>query len=224
MQRSDMEIQRDVVDELRWEPSVRDDDVAVAVREGVVTLAGFVDSFADKWRAESVVSKVRGVKGIANEVEVKLPSLSTRTDPALARAALDALKWDVSVPEDRIKVKVEKGWLTLEGDVEWYYQRAAAERAVRRLTGLKGVSNALIVRVRPVMGDVKQRIKDSLQRWAQFDADRITVEIAGNKAILRGAVRSYAEKRDAEWAARRAPGVTEVDNRLNIETGVYAAV
>ncbi len=222
--RTDIDIQKDVVAELRWEPSLRDDDIAVGVRDGVVTLAGFVDSYAEKWTAERVASKVKGVKAIANDIEVKLPSSSSRPDPDIAHAALDALRWNVSVPQDRIQVKVEKGWLTLEGDVDWYYQKEAAESAVRYLTGIKGVTNLITVRVRPAPSDVKQRIKDALQRGAAFDADHITVEMDGNKAILRGTVRSYAEMRDAERAARNAPGVSEVDNRLTVDPYAYAAV
>lgn len=224
MQRTDTDLQKDIVAELHWEPSLRNDDVAVGVRDGVVTLAGFVDSFIDKWRAERAASKIKGVKAIANELEVKLPTTSSRPDPDIARAALDALNWDISVPHDRIKVKVEKGWLTLEGDVDWYYQKEAAERAVRHLTGVKGVSNLIMLRVRPAPSDVKQRIKEALQRGAQVDAEHITVDIEGNQAILRGTVRSYAEMRDAERAARNAPGVTEVKNRLTIDPGVYAGV
>ena len=222
--RTDMEIQKDVVAALRWEPSLRDDDIAVGVRDGVVTLAGFVDSYPDKWTAERVASKVKGVKAIANDLEVKLPSSSTRPDLDLAHAAVDALRWDVAVPQDRIQVKVEKGWLTLEGEVDWFYQKEAAERAVRCLTGIKGVTNLITVRARPTPSDVKQRIRQALERGAGFDAERISVEIQGNKAILRGTVRSYAEMRDAERAARNAPGVTEVENNLTIDTGVYVDV
>ena len=220
---SDRDMQRDIVNELNWEPSLRNDDIAVGVRDGVVTLAGFVDSYADKWTAERVAGRVKGVKAVANDIEVKLPLGSSRPDPDIARAALDALKWHVSVPNERIKVKVEKGWLTLEGDVDWYYQKEAAERAVRYLTGVQGVSNLITVKARPTSADVKVKIKEALQR-AEFDADHITVEIEGNKAILRGTVRAYAEMHDAERAARNAPGITEVDNRLTVDPYAYAAV
>jgi osmotically-inducible protein OsmY len=222
--RTDTDLQKDIVAELKWEPSLRNDDIAVAVRDGVVTLAGFVDSFVDKWKAERVVSRIKGVKAIANDLEVKLPSTSSRPDPDIARAAVDALSWNISVPQDRIKVKVEKGWVTLEGDVDGYYQKEAAERAVRYMTGVKGVSNLITLRARPAPSDVKQRIKEALQRGAQFDAEHITVDIEGNKAILRGTVRSYAEMRDAERAARNAPGVIEVENRLTVDPSVYAGV
>lgn len=221
---NDTDIQRDIIAELKWEPSLRDDDIGVAVRDGVVTLAGFVDSYADKWKAESIASKVKGVRAIANDLQVKLPSSAERPDPDIARAVLDALKWNVSVPHERIKVKVEGGWVTLEGDVDWYYQKEAAERAVRYLTGVRGVDNLITVKARPLPSDVKQRIKEGLQRGAQFDADRIQVELRGNKVILTGTVRSYAEYRDAERAARNAPGVTEVQNKLTVDPSLVAPV
>ena len=147
--RTDSQIQKDIIDELKWEPSLQDEDIGVAVHDGVVTLAGFVDSYANKWKAERVASRVKGVKAIANDLEVKLPTSSSRPDPDIARAALAALKWNVMVPDDRIKVKVEKGWLTLEGDVDWNFQREEAERAVRNLTGVIGVTNLVTVSARP---------------------------------------------------------------------------
>ena len=214
---TDSDIQQDVVDELRWEPSLEDDDIAVGVKDGVVTLAGYAKSYLDKWKAERVASRVKGVKAIVNNIEVKLPSSSDRADPDIARAAVDALKWNVAVPNDRVTVKVQKGWVTLEGDVDWYYQREAAERAVRYLTGVKGVSNLITVKTRPTPSDVKQKIRDALERGAEFEADRITVEIEGNTAILHGTVRSYAESRDAERAARNAPGITNVKNKLVVD-------
>jgi osmotically-inducible protein OsmY len=223
MLRTDSEIQKDVADELRWDPALKEDDIAVAVRDFVVTLAGFVASYADKWRAERLVGKIKGVRAIANDLQVKLPASSQRPDPEIARAALDALKWDVVVPSDRITMRIENGWVTLEGEVDFYFQRQAAERDVRNLTGVKGVTNLITVHsTAPAAENVKQRIKDSIQRNAQLDAEHITVDIAGNKAILRGTVRSYAEWRDAEMAARNAPGITEVDNRVTIDPGVYA--
>lgn len=224
MFRTDSDIQTDIVNELKWEPGLREDDIAVGVRDGVVTLAGFVDTYVDKWTAERIVGRVKGVKAIANDLEVKLPSTSSRADPDIARAAVEALKWNISVPHDRIQVKVNKGWLTLEGDVDWHYQREAAERAVRYLIGVKGVSNLISVKARPTPSDVKQKIKEALQRGAQFDAEHITVDVDGHKAILRGTVRSYAEMRDAERAARNAPGITEVENRLTVDPNAFVTV
>ena len=222
--RTDHEVQADVLAELRWEPSLANDDIAVSVRDGVVTLAGFADSWADRWKAERVASRVRGVKGVANDIKVKLPSSSERTDPDLARAALDALKWNVLVPDDRIRVKVSNGWLTLEGEVDWYYQKEEAERAVRKLKGVKGVTNLVTVAVRPASSDVKEKIRNALERGAELDADRIRVEVEGSRVILSGTVRSYAERRDAERAARNAPGVTEVENLIIVDPLVPAAV
>ena len=221
---TDSDIQKDVVAELNAEPNLRNDDLAVGVRDGVVTLAGYVDSYADKWRAERVVSKVKGVKAVVNELEVKLSSSSQRPDPEIARAAVNALQWNALVPHDRIKVVVEDGWITLRGEVDWYYQKEEAERTVRNITGIKGVSNLITVAAVPAPSDVKQRITDALRRGAQFDAERITVEVTGHKAILKGTVRSYAELLDAERAARKAPGITEVENRLTVEPMAYVPV
>jgi osmotically-inducible protein OsmY len=224
MQRNDTDIHKDIVAEFHWEPSLRDDDIAVAVRDGVVTLAGFADSYADKWKAERIASKIRGVKAVANDIEIKLPSNSQRADPDIARAVVNALQWNISVPADRIKPKVEKGWVTLEGEADYNYQKDAAERAIRYLTGVKGITNLITVKQRATPADVKERIKEALQRTAQFDAERITVEVQGNKAILRGTVRSYAEMKEAERAALNAPGITEVENRLTVDLSVYATV
>jgi osmotically-inducible protein OsmY len=220
---ADKDIQKNITDELAWEPSLRNDDIAVGVREGVVTLGGFVDSYGDKSKAERVAGRVKGVKAVADELEVKLPTGSERADPDVARAALDALQWNISVPHDRIQVKMEKGWLTLEGQVDWFYQKQAAERAVRYLRGVRGVFNLITLSARTTPRDVKKRIKDALHRGVEFDAEHITVEVEGSKAVLQGTVRSYAEMKDAARAARNAPGITEVDNRLAI-TDAFASV
>jgi osmotically-inducible protein OsmY len=224
MTRTDTEIQHDILEELKYDPTFEDDDIAVAVRDGVATLAGYTKSYLDKWKAERVASRIKGVKAIANDLEVRLPSSSERPDPDIARAAVDALRWNIAVPHDRIKVKVEKGWVTLEGDVDWNFQREAAARAVRSLVGVRGVTNLIAVKAQPAPADVKQKIKEALQRGAQFDADRITVEIDGHKAILRGTVRSYAERMDAERAALNAPGIAAVENKLVVDPNVFAAV
>lgn len=222
--RTDNDIQKDVVAELQWDPSLKDQDIAVAVRDGVVTLAGYTDSYGARWTAERVASKVKGVKGIANDIEVRLSSGAGRPDPEIARAAVDALKWNFSVPQDRIKVKVSDGWVTLEGEVDWFYQREAAERSIRYLTGVKGITNLIAVKARPVARDVKDKVKEALQRGAEFDAERVTVEVDGNTVTLRGTVRSYAEMRDAERAAMKAPGVNKVENRLVVDPYVYSPV
>jgi osmotically-inducible protein OsmY len=224
MVRSDKDILKDVIAELQFEPGLRNDDIAVSVREGVATLAGFVDSYADKWKAERAAARVKGVRAVANDLEVKLPTSSQRPDPELARAVADALKWNVLVPHERIKVAVDHGWVTLEGDADWFYQKEVAEKTVRNLTGVKGITNLITVYAQPVPSDVKPRIRDALERLAAIDADRVNVEVDGHKVILRGTVASFAEAREAEQAARSAPGVTEVDNRLVVDPSVYAGV
>jgi len=224
MSRSDDEILRDIQAEFKWEPSLRSDHIAVSVRDGIVTLAGYVDSYFDKWKAERVASRVKGVKAVANDLEVRLPSSSVRPDPDLARAVVDALKWNVLVPHEDIKVKVENGWVTLEGQVNWYYQKEEAERAVRRITGVRGVTNLITVQTKPAPRDVKEKIKEALQRGAQFDAENINVSFEDSTVVLTGTVRSYAEKRDAERAALNAPGVTHVKNRLVVDPTIPAAI
>jgi osmotically-inducible protein OsmY len=224
MVRNDNDILKDVIAELQYDPGLRNDDIAVSVREGVVTLAGFVDSYAEKWKAERAAARVKGVRAVANDLEVKLPANSQRPDPELARAVADALKWNVLVPHERIKVTVDHGWVTLEGDADWFYQKEEAEKTVRNLTGVKGITNLITVYEQPVPSDVKQRIRDALERAAAIDADRVNVEVDGHKVILRGTVASFAEAREAEQAARSAPGVTEVDNRLVVDPSVYAGV
>jgi osmotically-inducible protein OsmY len=219
----DHDIQKDIVAELEWEPSLRNDDIAVGVREGVITLGGFVDSFADKSMAERVAGRVKGVRAVANELEVKLPAGSKRADTDIARAVLGALEWNITVPHEKIRVKVEDGWVTLEGEVAWHSQRDAAERAVRYLTGVRGVFNLITIKVQATPRDVKKRIKDALHRGVEVDAEHITVEVEGNKAVLSGTVRSFAEMKDVKRAARNAPGITEVVNLLGI-TSAYAAV
>jgi osmotically-inducible protein OsmY len=222
--RVDSEIQGDVIREIRWEPSLQDKDIAVGVREGVVTLGGFAASYVEKLMAERTASRVKGVRGVANEIEVRLPQSSERPDPEIARAAISAITWHVAVPEDRIQVKLEHGWLRLIGEVDWYYQKESAEKAVRSLTGVKGVSNLITVKPRVTPGGLRELIREALQRGVQFDADHIQVEIERGKATLRGTVRAYAEKRDAERAARNAPGVTEVDNQLIVDPYVGAVL
>lgn len=212
--RSDTELQREVSNELRWDPSVRDEEIAVAVRDGVVTLGGAVDSFAVKLAALKAAERVSGVRAVADELDVQLPGGSQRSDTQLAHQVVNALRWDVLVPDDRIKARVEQGWVTLEGEVDWEFERRAARRAVQNLTGLRGVTNLVILRQRASTLDVSQRIKDALRRQAELDARMIEVETTGSAVTLHGTVHSWAERRQAEQAAWSAPGVTRVDDRL----------
>jgi osmotically-inducible protein OsmY len=220
---TDLELKKKVEDELNWEPSVNAAEIGVAVKSGIVTLSGNISSYWQKFSAERAAARVSGVKAVVNELEVRLPTSSERTDEDIARAAVNHLNWAVSVPADRIKVTVSKGWITLAGTVEWNYQRVAAENAVRHLIGVKGVSNLIEVKPQVSKGEVKAAIEAALKRSAELDASRITVETDGDRVILRGTVRSWAERHEAERAAWKAPGVRMVDNRITVGDIAVAA-
>ena len=212
---TDEEIQKDVLAELKWDAQVQPNEIGVSVKDGVVTLTGWVDSYLKKWAAEDAAHRVGGVKAVANDIEVKL--FSERTDADIAEAAIRALQWDASVPADKIQVTVSKGWVTLKGEVNWNFEKQDAERVVRRLTGVKGVSNLITVKPSTTPSELKKRIENALVRNAQVDANKITVEVQGSKAILKGAVRAWVEKEEAERVAWLAPGVTSVENRITVD-------
>ena len=211
-----IDLRRTVLDELEWEPSIDAADIAVTVHDGVVTLTGFVPSYAEKLKAEQVVKRIRGVKGVANDIEVRLRGQSERTDTDIARAAVDALKWRTSVPGDEIKVSVTKGWITLEGNVHWQFQKSGAYESVHHLAGVRGITNLITVTPKVLAGEVKSRIEAAFRRSAEVDSRNVQVETHDGTVTLRGDVRSWSERQEAERTAWAAPGVTQVENLIMI--------
>jgi osmotically-inducible protein OsmY len=220
MARTDEEIQRDILEELKWDARVQPNEVGVAVKSGVVTLFGWVDSFAKKWAAERAAHRVKGVVAVANDIEVRLPSTAERTDAEIAAAVTRALEWDAFVPIEHVDVTVARGWVTLRGEVDWEFQRRAADRAVRRLAGVRGVTTLITVRPptspAPSPDQLKRRIEEALIRSAETDAERITIDVDGDTVILKGTVHSWAEREEAERVAWSSPGVSTVHNRIEV--------
>jgi osmotically-inducible protein OsmY len=214
--KTDSELQSDVLQELKWWPSVNAAHIGVAAKDGVVTLTGQVAHYAEKATAEDVTKGVYGVKGTANDIMVELIGSAKRTDQDVATAALNALKWDYEVPEDKVKVVVKNGWVTLEGTVDWQYQKDAAARCVRYLMGVIAVSNNVTIKPSVKWIDVKTKIEDAFRRNADIEARRITVGTHDSKVTLSGSVASWAESDEAVSAAWAAPGVTSVRNDLVI--------
>lgn len=213
----DIELRKDVLAELEWDPSVDARTIGVAVEDGVAALTGHVDSYATKANAEKIVKRVRGVQGVANDIEVKLPSSVERDDVDIARSAVHALEWNVAVPNDRVQVTVMNGWVTLDGSVDWYYQKRAAEDAVFLLAGVRGVANNLSVATTKVRaGDVKDMIEAALRRNAEIDAEKIEVKASEGNVTLTGTVRSWVERQDAVNAAWSAPGVRNVVDQIRV--------
>ena len=212
--KSDNEIERDVRDELKWDPDLNSDDIAISVKNGVVTLAGFVPSYSDKFEAEAAAKRVAGVLAVANDLEVRLPAIDQRPDPDIARDAVAALKTQLPISYDRIKIIVKNGWVYLEGSAEWQYQKTTAEIAVRKVKGVKGVTNSIALKPQLQPSELQRKIMEAFKRNAEVDANRITVEANGSEVILKGTVRSWIEREEAERVAWSAPGITRVEDRI----------
>jgi len=214
--KTDMQVQRDVIEQLQFEPILNAAEIGVAVKNGIVTLSGKVDSYFKKMAAERAVKKVAGVKAVAEDLQVGISPAFRKTDAEIAESVFNTLKWHTSIPDEKLKVKVENGVVTLEGEVEWEYQRNAAKIAVDSLSGVVRINNCITIKPLATASNVKQKISAALYRSATIDADKITVEILGNRVILSGKVRSFAEQEDAVSAAWSTPGVNFVENKLKV--------
>jgi osmotically-inducible protein OsmY len=214
--KTDAELQYDVMNELDWEPIIKASEIGVAVKDGIVTLSGYVDSYVKKWSAEHAAARVFGVRAVAEEIQVKLPGSLKRSDEDIAGAVANVLEWNVLVPHDRIKVQVQNGRVTLSGEVDWGYQKFAADEAVRHLMGIAWFDNQITVKPTVKLQDVKDKIISAFQRNALLDSRRTTVEVQGSRVILSGSVRTWGERAEAQWATWAAPGVSEVENNIII--------
>jgi len=219
--KSDVQIQQDVIEELKWEPFLNASDIGVSVKNGIVTLSGQVDAYSKKIAAEKSAKNVTGVKAIAEDIQIGVSPTHDKTDTEIAEAVLNALKWHTAVQDEKIKIKVEDGNVRLDGEVEWEYQRSNAKTAIENLSGVKSVINFITVKAKVLSADVKEKIMDAFHRSATIDAACIKPEITGNKVTLLGKVRSVSEKEDAESAAWNAPGVTTVENKLLVDEPEY---
>ena len=214
--KSDAQIQKNIIEELKWEPSVNHEHIGVSVSDGVVTLTGTVPTFIEKYNAEKAAERVAGVKVIVEKIEVKLPGSSVRDDEDIANAICNLLEWNSLVPKGKIKARVSNGWVVLDGEVAWEYQRKEAEKIVRGLTGVKLVTNNILIKSNIEATGLKEKIEKALMRAAEHESKQIEVKVDGTHVTLSGVVRSYSELKAVEGAAWSAPGVTDVHDNLKI--------
>jgi osmotically-inducible protein OsmY len=211
--KSDAQIQTDVIQELKWDPSVTHEHIGVAVSDGIVTLSGTVPNYIEKFAAEKAAQRVAGVKAVVEKIEVKVPGSFHKDDEDIAKAIINQFRWHAQVPDEMVKASVEKGWVELTGEVEWEYQRRAAEKVVRGLTGVRGLTNKVTIKARVAQpAEIKNKIEQALKRAAEREAEHLNIEVRGSRVLLSGKVRSFAELRDVRGAAWSAPGVTSVDD------------
>ena len=215
--KTDAEIKNDVLDELAWQPNIDETKIGVIVEDGVVTLNGVVDNYTKKVAAEKAVKAVKGVKAVALDIDVKYGTDYKKTDKEIAKAVVNALAWDTSVPEDKVAIKVEDGWVYLSGELKWFYQKDAAKKAVENLLGVKGVVNSIQIKQALEPFQIKDRITKAFERSADVNARNVSVAVDGHTVTLRGTVNSIAEKEEAQRAAYFAPGVYEVKNELKVQ-------
>jgi osmotically-inducible protein OsmY len=213
---SDLSLKKAVEEELEWEPSIDAEHIGVSVDEGIVTLSGYVGNYSQKLTAELATKRVKGVRGIAQEITVRYPEDKKTADDQIAKRALDVIAWDSTIPNDRIQVKVQSGIVTLSGEVDWFFQRADAEAAVKKLTGVKAINNLITIKAQPKVSDIKQRIETALKRNAELEADAIRVTVTDGRVTLNGRVKAWYERDLAERTAWSAPGVIAVDDRISI--------
>ncbi len=219
------ELRNDVMEEIKWDPQLKSvsSQIGVTTNEGVVTLTGLVDTYNKKLAAEKAAQRVAGVKVVASDIEVKIGMLGKRTDSEIAEAIKNALKWNTAVNQDLIEIKVDNGWVYLDGKVDWEYERLAAQRSVEDLQGVRGVSNNITIKSKSIdVKEIKQKIAAGFHRSATVDSSSIWIETVGNKAILHGKVKSWAEKKEAENIAWSSPGVMSVENKIDIDVEIFA--
>ena len=214
--KTDSEIKEDVLDELMWQPNIDETQMGVIVEKGVVTLTGIVDTYAKKVAAEKAVKNVIGVKAVADDIEVKYGDAYKKTDKEIAKAVVNALSWNASVPDDKVEIEVRDGWVYLSGEVQWFYQKDAARKAAENLLGVKKVVNNITLKQAIEPSEIKNKISKAFERLADLDAQNIKVEVDGHKVKLKGKVHSYAEKEEARKTAYFAPGVYDVENELEV--------